>query len=203
MLQKLNSVPALGAVLVFLTAGLLVQKPTLGVSSSNLINLASIQISDPSSEELFRHKPTNGKLLVAIKISDLKPTPAPKPKSVPKTQVAAHTAYKSVVGPIEVEAIIRKHAAAYGADAQIMIAIAKCESGFRAEALSSSGAYGGLYQFVASTWQSNRRAMGLDDNPNLRFDAEEAIKTAAFKMGRDGYSAWPACSQKALSSSVI
>jgi len=202
MLQKLSKVPVLGAVLALLTAGLLVQKPDFGVSASNLNVLTSNTISDPSSSELFRIKAPKGRLLSAGKISSLKPSPKPEPKSNFQAQVASITAYRPIA-PAEIEAAIRQYATQYGANAEIMITIAKCESGFRAEALSPSGAYGGMYQFVASTWQSNRRAMGLDANPDLRFNAEEAIKTAAYKMGRDGYNAWPACSQKALSSSII
>jgi hypothetical protein len=76
--------------------------------------------------------------------------------------------------------------------------IAQCESGMRPEA--TNGPYGGMFQFVSSTWISNRKAMGKDPNPALRYNAAEAIETAAFKMGRDGYGAWPACSRKALAS---
>jgi soluble lytic murein transglycosylase-like protein len=98
--------------------------------------------------------------------------------------------------PADIEALIDKYGAEYGVDATKMKVIAACESGYRPEALSSSGLYGGLYQFVDTTWMSNRKAMGLDTNPNLRFNGEEAIKTAAFKMSRDGYGAWPVCGLK-------
>ncbi|OGV94746.1 hypothetical protein A3A66_01970 [Microgenomates group bacterium RIFCSPLOWO2_01_FULL_46_13] len=72
--------------------------------------------------------------------------------------------------------------------------IAYCESRYRPEAIN--GPYGGLFQFMVSTWQSNRRAMGLDPDPDLRFNPEEAVRTAAFKISRDGVGAWPVCGQR-------
>lgn len=95
--------------------------------------------------------------------------------------------------PAEVQVLIDRYAGEYNVDSQKMKTIASCESGFNQGALSPNGLYGGLYQFVASTWVSNRLAMGLDPNPDLRFNGEEAIKTAAFKMARDGFGAWPVC----------
>ena len=105
----------------------------------------------------------------------------------------ASASISSTVAPAEIQSLIETYAPQYGADPAKMAVIAKCESGFRPEAVSPSGAYVGLYQFVSGTWVSNRNAMGLDPDPSLRANAEEAIKTAAFKMGRDGYGAWPVC----------
>lgn len=87
--------------------------------------------------------------------------------------------------------LIQTYANQYNADPYKMIAIAHCESGLRSNAVN--GPFAGVYQFLSSTWQSNRRAMGLDPDPGLRYSIEESIKTAAFKMGRDGYGAWPVC----------
>jgi hypothetical protein len=132
------------------------------------------------------------------------PAPKPQPKTIeavePKKTVYVPKITPTVYPGVNAHELIYKYASVYGANPQIMVTIAQCESGMRGEALSPSGVYGGMYQFNISTWMSNRRAMNLDPNPNLRFNPEEAIKTAAFKMGRDGYGAWPACSQKALAS---
>lgn len=35
--------------------------------------------------------------------------------------------------------------------------------------------------------------MNMDTNPALRFNAEEAIRTAAFRFSTDGPNAWPNC----------
>jgi soluble lytic murein transglycosylase-like protein len=84
----------------------------------------------------------------------------------------------------------------YGVSKEVLKTIAYCESGIRPQA--TNGPYGGMFQFTQGTWISNRKAMGLEPNPNLRFDAREAIKTAAFKISRDGVSAWPVCGKRAL-----
>lgn len=130
-------------------------------------------------------------------------TPAPKPEPIkvePKIVSSVPKPIPVQYAAVNAHELIYKYASQYGANPQVMVTIAQCESGMRGEALSPSGVYGGMYQFNVSTWMSNRRAMNLDPNPSLRFNPEEAIKTAAFKMGRDGYGAWPACSKKALAS---
>ncbi|PIP13054.1 MAG: hypothetical protein COX49_03070, partial [bacterium (Candidatus Stahlbacteria) CG23_combo_of_CG06-09_8_20_14_all_40_9] len=93
--------------------------------------------------------------------------------------------------PEAVQAMIDQYAVEYGVDAKRMKTMASCESGFNPGAVN--GTYGGMYQYLASTWSSNRQAMGLDPSPDLRFNAEEAIKTTAYKMARDGVGAWPVC----------
>src|SRR3989344_4390184 len=152
------------------------------------MEIASVK-SDPSSMELFTSKP--GKV-------EPTPTPTAVPVPTPLVQVAAVSYQKPAVVSSNAVDLINKYASEYGANPHVMIMIAQCESGMRPEALSPSGAYAGMFQFVSSTWISNRKAMGEDSNPDLRFNGEEAIKTAAFKMGRDGYGAWPVCSKKAF-----
>ena len=126
------------------------------------------------------------------------PTPTLKPAEVYTT--TANTNHDTQVSsdsgaPQDIIALIEKYAVEYGVDRNMMIGIAKCESGFRENAIN--GPYAGIYQFVSGTWISNRRAMGLDENLDLRFNAEEAVRTAAFKMNRDGFGAWPVCQHKA------
>lgn len=91
----------------------------------------------------------------------------------------------------EVEIIIEKWAGEYGVNPEIMKKIARCESGFASGAIN--GTYGGIFQFSETTWVSTRTAMGEDANLELRFDAQEAVKTAAWKMARDGTGAWKNC----------
>ena len=69
--------------------------------------------------------------------------------------------------------------------------IAVCESGLNPNA--ENGIYGGLYQFSTSAWASARRAMNASTDATLRFQAEEAIKTAAFKIATGGAGIWPNC----------
>lgn len=125
-------------------------------------------------------------------------TPMPKPTSSPTITVQAQTAsyaqYSKNV-PDDIKILVERYATEHGVNKDMMTHIALCESNFRSNAVN--GPYAGVYQFVSSTWVSNRRAMGLDTDPALRFNAEESVKTAAFKMGRDGFGAWPVCQQKA------
>lgn len=208
MLQKLTTVPALAAVLMILTAVLFVQNVELGLAS-NLPQKISDASSDLSSKQIFKPVPEVALAEAIIEPTET-PVATPAPTNTPvaltaEAKVAELTIYKPTPAPVpeDVTGLIRKYAAEYGANAEVMIIIARCESGFRADAVSPSGAYKGLFQFVTSTWQSNRRAMGLSDDPALMLNAEEAIRTAAFKMGRDGYGAWPVCSQKAFSALAL
>ena len=205
MWQIKRATSARGAVLLLLTAVALVSKPYIGElklpqyqPSTDLTEATT----DPTSEELFEPKKTDSaKMLAAIE----SPLPRREQKEPPArhntqflggTQIASVTSYKPISDPLAPETIqtlIDKYATEYGANPSLMTIIAKCESGFRSDAISPSGSFHGMYQFVPSTWQSNRRAMGLSEDLSLMYNAEEAIKTAAFKMGRDGYGAWPAC----------
>ncbi|OGV97593.1 hypothetical protein A2W24_06140 [Microgenomates group bacterium RBG_16_45_19] len=93
------------------------------------------------------------------------------------------------------EALFTQFANQFGVEVQLLKRIAWCESHYHPDSYNRSGGYGGIFQFSSSTWQSTRRAMGLDPNPDLRFDAEQAIMTAAFKIAAGGVRAWPVCSR--------
>lgn len=71
--------------------------------------------------------------------------------------------------------------------------IAVCESDLNPQAVN--GFYAGLYQFSESSWRNTRKQMNQDDNLKLRFDPEEAIETAAFRLATSGPAAWPNCSK--------
>lgn len=119
-----------------------------------------------------------------------------KTTTLPKTTPVVITV--AAPNPSHLDSLYTQYAQQYGVPLSTLQIIANCESRHNATALSKNGLYGGLFQFSASTWRSNRTAMGLDTNPELRFNAEEAIKTAAFKISRDGVGAWPTCGKKAV-----
>lgn len=81
----------------------------------------------------------------------------------------------------------------YSVDRQLLSHIAVCESQLNPNAVN--GVYAGLYQFSGATWKSTRNAMNLDPNPQLRYNAEESIHTAAFKLSTSGPASWPNCKQ--------
>ncbi len=113
------------------------------------------------------------------------------PKKAVKPKIQQPRLAKNIIAPGEVENMINGYAAQYGVDPNLMKSIAKCESRFNANAVN--GSHAGMYQFKDTTWVSTRRAMGLDTNPELRFDAQEATKTAAFKLAHGGKQAWAQC----------
>jgi soluble lytic murein transglycosylase-like protein len=115
------------------------------------------------------------------RIPTKKPSPTPSPTPVKITQA-------------ELENLFEKAASHYSIEKQKLRTLAYCESRFNPTA--TNGIYGGLYQFSSSTWKSTRIAMNQDPNPNLRFNPEAAINTAAFKISTSGLSAWPYCSKQ-------
>ena len=98
-----------------------------------------------------------------------------------------------VITPTDLTALFARFSQEYSVDQNLLTKIAACESHFNAN--SVNGDYGGMFQYSSSTWQTTRTAMSLDPNPDLRFNAEEAIKTTAYKISRGGSSAWPVCRQ--------
>jgi soluble lytic murein transglycosylase-like protein len=67
-------------------------------------------------------------------------------------------------------------------------AIASCESGGDPTAVSSDGAYRGLYQFDYGTWES----VGGSGDPAAASVAEQNYR-AALLYARSGSSPWPIC----------
>lgn len=103
------------------------------------------------------------------------PTPTPPP----------------VAAPLDIEAVFQRFADEFKTDKEQLKRIAKCESGFNAEA--TNGDYVGMFQYASSSWSSMRSRMGVDTNPDLRRNPEEMIKTAAYHIANYGTGAWPSC----------
>lgn len=119
--------------------------------------------------------------------AQITPTLTPTPTAIPitPTLVPVHAG--------ELETMFAKYSELYSVNNDLLKKIARCESNLNPQ--SNSGVYGGLFQFSETLWRTTRQAMGSDNNPELRFNAEEAIKTAAFKISRDGTNAWINCSK--------
>jgi hypothetical protein len=121
------------------------------------------------------------------------PTPTPTPTILP-TEAPIPTAAPTAVPASPdspYESLFDQYSAQYGADKEVMKRIARCESGYNPT--SRNGIYGGMFQFAESTWTSTRNQMGMDASLDLRFSAEEAIRSAAFKIGNGGVGAWSGC----------
>jgi hypothetical protein len=121
------------------------------------------------------------------------PTPTPTPTSTP-TPTPSPTR-PPPPPPGDLDNYFKRYAAEYNADEGLMRKIAVCESGYNASSHNTTYDYAGMYQFSKETWMNTRSQMGQDNNPDLRFNAEESIKTAAFKISRGGAGAWAVCAK--------
>lgn len=110
-------------------------------------------------------------------------TPTPTVTPVPQPTIAVVT---------DLEALFSKYSDAYHADKELLKKIARCESGFNTTS-NNSGIYLGMFQFATQTWINARAAMGMDTNPDLRINAEEAIRTAAYMIANGRQASWPNC----------
>lgn len=120
------------------------------------------------------------------------PEPTAPPAPLPtETPVSAPTATPDVWSPPEYEPWFSQYAGQYGVDKNMLERIANCESHFDANA--QNGANVGMFQFTPGTWEKYRKLMGLDANPDLRLNAEESIKTAAYLLQQRGPVPWPSC----------
>jgi len=116
------------------------------------------------------------------------PTPSPIPTVTP---TSTPTPQPTIAVVSDLESLFSKYAAMYHIDKELLKKIARCESGFNTNAINNI--YTGMFQFAERTWISVRNAMGLDSNPDLRKNAEEAIKTSAYMLSRGQQNAWPNC----------
>ena len=107
------------------------------------------------------------------------PTPTPQPTAVP--------------APVDLESLFSRFSDEFKVDRELLKRIAACESGFNASSHNVAYGYAGMFQFAHSSWTTVRARMGADPNPDLRFSAEESIRTAAYHIANGGQGAWPNC----------
>lgn len=160
-----------------------------GVPQGHVLGIST----EPSQLTLAEESTLKAALAPAEPLPSPTPSPTPKPITQP-SPTPVPTAPQ--LAPHELDALFQKYGTEYGVSWEKLKVIAKCESGYRANAIGGGGLYGGMYQYVASTWSATRKAMGLDPNPELRFNAEEAIRTTAWKIAHGGLGAWPVCGKK-------
>lgn len=120
------------------------------------------------------------------------PTATPTPTDIPTaTPTPSPQPQPTITTTTDLETLFSKYSAQYSVSEDELKKIANCESGFNTN--SDTGLYAGMFQFSASTWASVRGFMGLDTNPDLRKDPEQAIMTTAFMLSRGEQNAWPNC----------
>ena len=112
------------------------------------------------------------------------PTPTPIPTKPP-------IVVKPTSASLTMDEMFVKYGGIYGVDPATLRKIAGCESGFNPNAISED--YGGLFQFSSLGWTEARGRLGADATQSLRFNAEEAIRTAAHEIQYKGTSGWSDC----------
>lgn len=124
-----------------------------------------------------------------VPADSLIPTVTPTPTEIPT--VTPTPTLPPIPPASDIDGYFAKYSNDYHVDIEVLRRIARCESGYNAHAQYLD--YGGMFQFSTNSWIVTRQAMGLDTNPDLRFSAEESIRTAAFKISQNGTGAWPNC----------
>ncbi|MBI4130801.1 transglycosylase SLT domain-containing protein [Candidatus Roizmanbacteria bacterium] len=118
-------------------------------------------------------------------------TPTPAPSFTP-TPTLPPTPTPVPVSATEIDGWFERYSRENNVEIATLRKIAVCESGYNTNSKSKHG-YSGMFQFSESAWRTTRTNMGADSNPDLRFNPEESIKTAAWKIAHQGTAAWPAC----------
>lgn len=125
---------------------------------------------------------------ISAEIAVATPTAAPVAKKVvtPKPKPTPTEEPKEIVNRL-----VDKYSSEYGLDANVVRHLGLCESGFRSNA--TNGKYVGLFQYDERTWKTIRAEMKLDTDVNLRYSAEEAIKTTTYALSKGKRKLWPNC----------
>lgn len=132
-------------------------------------------------------KETNDIVIEVVTDIAPSPTPTPEPTATPTQRSFSEVEPTS----IDLETLFSRYAQEYQVDKEVLKKIAKCESGLNPGA--HNFAYAGLYQFSPLSWSNVRNSMGLDSNADLRLNAAESIRTAAYLISKGQLALWPNC----------
>ena len=169
--------------------------------------VTSTQNASPTDKPIVSSTPSPTSALTATPTPEmtatptptiLKPTVTPVPTTTPtiipttiSTATATPATIPTYLPSFNATELVNKYAGIYTIDPAILFRIGQCESKFNTN--SVNGPYAGIYQFHYNTWQSVRTRMNENPDPSLRTNPEESIKTAAFKISKDGTGAWANC----------
>lgn len=152
-----------------------------GSSSEKVLAEATVVVPSPLPSEEPTPSPT----------PTLMPTPSLTPKPTPTATPSPTPIPKPSYTSEQVNGFIERFAAQYSVDPNLLRHIALCESGFDSSAYHAG--YAGLFQFGTSTWKNVRSKLGEDTDANLRYNAEEAVQTAAYALHINIAGIWPNC----------
>ncbi|MCL4416646.1 MAG: transglycosylase SLT domain-containing protein [Patescibacteria group bacterium] len=170
--------------LTFLFFGLVIFVYTLSSQTkmAGLNKLADVKVPTPTTAPTFTPSPTPSP--TPIPTSTPTQTPTPELTSIPTPTII-------IIASPELDTLFTKYANEYSIDKELLKRIANCESTLNPNA--STKYYAGLFQFSESLWIQTRTLIGKDPDVNLRYNPEEAIRTAAFMVSQGRLGIWPNC----------
>ncbi|MFC1711869.1 transglycosylase SLT domain-containing protein [Patescibacteria group bacterium] len=198
---------------IVLSIGITLGFSTMTVFGKNLFKKAKVLSSKtekPNSQDILLN-PLSSTSLAVSPSPILSPSPSPSPTLTPKPSPTLSPTLKPTAVPTpvptpipspspskqpvfsseEINSFIDQYAREYSVDPNILRHIAVCESGFNP--LAENLYYAGLYQFSANTWSKYQILLNEDTNPDLRFNAKAAVKTAAYVLSINQEYIWPSC----------
>ena len=120
------------------------------------------------------------------------PTATPSPTLTPTpTATPSPTLAPIIILPKDLDDLFTRYSNEYSVDKELLKRIANCESSLNPNV--STNLYAGLFQFAEPIWIQTRTLMGQNPDTNLRFNAEESIRTAAFMISQGHLGIWPNC----------
>lgn len=155
-------------------------------SEPSLPKIIPVETAKPVVQEIVK---------VDFLVSTLKET-----KIVPAKKILKNTKVKKIIevkqdytsSQEEVIEIIKHYSMVYGLDEARVLRIAKCESGYNSNALSSSGKFKGLFQFDSSFYGWAKKLEIENPDP---FNPEHNTRAATLAMSYGLWSKWPSCSK--------
>lgn len=138
--------------------------------------LTPVPTATPSAEVTSTPSPT--------KVPTPKPTRKPTPTPKPQPKFTSE----------EIYGFTEKYGILYAVNPNVIRHLVLCESGFNPSARNSI--YAGLFQFDTQTWTYYRQKMGLDADADLRYHAEEAVRTGTYILSLGKTGLWPNCYPK-------
>lgn len=163
--------------LLLALAGEIISLVFINGARSNKKVLGELVTPSPIATSTPTPTPTSEPTLTPTPRPTKKPTPTPVPQPTFTSQ--------------QINEFIDRFSSQYGVDPNVIRHMAICESGFRPFAKKLS--YAGLFQFGPITWRNLRIKLGEDPDPDLRFNAEEAVQTAAYALSVGIKNIWPNC----------
>ncbi len=127
-------------------------------------------------------------MMIATPILTASPTATPIVKRLvtPKPKPTPTAEPKEIVSKL-----VDKYSSEYGLDVNVVRYLVLCESGLRSNA--TNGKYAGLFQYDERTWKTIRSEMKQDTDVELRYSAEEAVRTTTYALSKGKKKLWPNC----------